>query len=299
MFRLNFLQFDWTYERVWVTSWRSVKTLASLCNVTELDRVKEDPPTVTQAVAAQIRAYRLRRGWSVRQLAEECAKQGAPQLTQASLENIERGQDPNAKRKPRGVTVDELLVLALALNARPADLLFDGDAARVQVTPRVTVHPFLAWSWLVGMSPHSDAWGTPVQTHEEMAPPRHIHGWLNLDGALMEVDYVHSTLLKEQAGGDAKRIQLAREQYDRKINHLGLFLADLSAADLSAAIPPLPSWLVDDVRRAAEEDRIKMWNGMDGARKHPLTDPDGWLRLRLPQNIPVYECERPTADALA
>src|SRR5690348_16284688 len=116
-------------------------------------------PTVAQAIATQIRAYRIKRGWSVRQLAEECAKHGAPQLTEASLGNIERGQDPDAKRKPREVTVEELLTLAYVLNAKPAALIFRPDVSLVQVTADVTAHPSVAWEWLVGWTPSADIWG--------------------------------------------------------------------------------------------------------------------------------------------
>ena len=45
-------------------------------------------------------------------MATECAKAGAPQLTTASLGNIERGQDPSAKRKAREVTAAELFLFA-------------------------------------------------------------------------------------------------------------------------------------------------------------------------------------------
>lgn len=80
--------------------------------------------SVSGVIASQIRAYRMRKGWSVRQLAEVCEKLGAAQLTAASLANIERGQDPNAKRSSRRVLADELFVLARALDVSPNMLVF-------------------------------------------------------------------------------------------------------------------------------------------------------------------------------
>lgn len=77
---------------------------------------------LSDAIASQIRRYRLAKNWSVRQLAEECARLGAPQLTASSLTNIERGQDENAKRPGRRVLVEELDVIQRALAVRLMDL---------------------------------------------------------------------------------------------------------------------------------------------------------------------------------
>jgi transcriptional regulator with XRE-family HTH domain len=74
---------------------------------------------VSDRVARRVRALRQQRGWSVRQLADECAKHDAPQLTVASLGNIERGQDADAKRRAREVTVDELYALAAVFGVAP------------------------------------------------------------------------------------------------------------------------------------------------------------------------------------
>lgn len=67
--------------------------------------------TINRNIADNLRRLRLQRGWSVRRLADECAKRGASQLTEASLGNIERGQDPDAKRKPRDLSAGELVIL--------------------------------------------------------------------------------------------------------------------------------------------------------------------------------------------
>jgi transcriptional regulator with XRE-family HTH domain len=118
------------------------------------------PPTVADTIAQRVRKFRLRRDWSVRELAEECANLGAPQLTAASLANIERGQDPNAKRKRRDVTVEELVILGYALQVPPILLMVPlGDADEVELVPGVAVHPYDAALWISGRWNRGDGWG--------------------------------------------------------------------------------------------------------------------------------------------
>jgi len=98
---------------------------------------------------------------SVRQLAEACAQVGVPELTQASLSNIERGQDEAAKRKPREVTVSELFALAQALDVAPVHLLVPADAPAddaYQVTPATSATVWDVRAWVRGFQelPGSD-----------------------------------------------------------------------------------------------------------------------------------------------
>jgi transcriptional regulator with XRE-family HTH domain len=115
--------------------------------------VTQGPLVVGDAIAEQVRKYRLQRGWSVRQLAEECAKHGAPQLTTASLGNIERGQDANAKRGRREVTAEELLILAVVLRTPPVLLLCPIDRViEMEVIPGDRLPPWLVAKWVSGLS---------------------------------------------------------------------------------------------------------------------------------------------------
>jgi len=103
------------------------------------------------AIASQVRKYRLLKNWSVRQLAEECERLGAPQLTAASLANIERGQDPDAKRPPRRVLVEELAVLARALKVPPILLMLPiGQPVQVEPVPGQPLTPWQAATWWAG-----------------------------------------------------------------------------------------------------------------------------------------------------
>ncbi len=107
--------------------------------------------SIGNVLAHRIRSYRKRRGWSVKALAEECARLGAPQLTEASLTNIERGRAPQAKRGGRDVTVEELVVLGYALAVPPLLLAVPlGENEPVAITSTAAIHPHLAWQVIVG-----------------------------------------------------------------------------------------------------------------------------------------------------
>lgn len=112
------------------------------------------PSGIDDAIASQVRRYRLLKNWSVRQLAEECQKLGAPQLTSASLGNIERGQAEGAKRARRRVLVSELIVLARALQVPPVLLVIPlGHERTVAVAPDLDVDTWDAAKWFTGEAP--------------------------------------------------------------------------------------------------------------------------------------------------
>lgn len=93
-------------------------------------------------VAEQIKHHRLRRQMSQTELAEAMTAQGI-KMHQPTVANIENGQ--------RKVTVDELLLFAVALGVPPGMLLFGvGQEPAVALTPSSTVHPHLAHQWLEG-----------------------------------------------------------------------------------------------------------------------------------------------------
>ena len=84
------------------------------------------------------------------QLADRCAQLGAPWLTAQALYKLE-GQRDSATRKPRRVTVDELLVLACALDIAPVHLLTGlDDLEPYPVTPSLSVRGVVARRWIRG-----------------------------------------------------------------------------------------------------------------------------------------------------
>ena len=119
--------------------------------------------TVSDEVAARVRQWRKRRGWKPADLAARCAELGAADLTENIIENIESRSRRGGTRRPRPVTVDELLVLALALDIAPVHLLAGmEDQAPCPVTPSVSVRAVVArrwvrgWPWSEGLPGYTD-----------------------------------------------------------------------------------------------------------------------------------------------
>ena len=80
--------------------------------------------TVSDVVAGRIRKLCTARGMTVADLAARCAAAGMPKLTAQALYKL-LGQRDVPDRPPRPVSVDELLILARALDVTPANLCPD------------------------------------------------------------------------------------------------------------------------------------------------------------------------------
>lgn len=80
-------------------------------------------PMLSDMVAEQVRRLREERGMRRLDLAEKCAALGWPALTEGALGNIETGRRGEDGQRRREVTVDELFVLAEALDVAAGDLL--------------------------------------------------------------------------------------------------------------------------------------------------------------------------------
>ena len=106
------------------------------------------PESVTQAVVSQVKRLRRRRGLTSAALAERCAALGAPEVTDNVIRNIEIGR--------RTISVDQLAVLALALDVAPPHLLTPPDQDGpdgVRVTSTVTADRSTWASWVRGNGP--------------------------------------------------------------------------------------------------------------------------------------------------
>ncbi len=236
-------------------------------------------------LAARVRKYRIQRGWSVRRLASECAKHGAVQLTTASLSNIERGQDPDAKRKARDITVEELLVLAYVLGVPPALLMIPlGEVDEMQVTPSVTAHPAAVFRWLSG-SPQRDLVNlfmvpeSPVIPGVDMTAYAKSKRPVDLYRALHELlGVVH----QERLGimGTMERLKAAVEQHaaaqaacDRRHDPsavIGVSAARADVEHLQALAEAQRRWYPAGVRRLAELIQIVH---SEGLRLPPIPRP--------------------------
>jgi transcriptional regulator with XRE-family HTH domain len=100
--------------------------------------------SASDIAARRIREARIERKWTVKQLAERCAKAGADQLTAAVITNLE------SRRKPsREVTLDEILALAQVLEVPPVQLMTPvSHGELLQVVPGEELGPMEAPGWL-------------------------------------------------------------------------------------------------------------------------------------------------------
>jgi transcriptional regulator with XRE-family HTH domain len=100
----------------------------------------------SEILAAQLPVWRERRnGLSAQQLADRIADLGG-KLGRVAISEIENGR--------RGVSLDEALLLAAALNVPPPILFFPlGTGEHVAITPTSVIHPDFASRWLAGVQP--------------------------------------------------------------------------------------------------------------------------------------------------
>jgi len=108
---------------------------------------------VSRTFGQQVRAARERRGWTQAQLVAELKKCGEP-MDQATVARLETGK--------RGVSVDDLLLFALALGVAPLYLLLPRATGPVELAPGMAVSGWEALAWARGMYalPFTDATDT-------------------------------------------------------------------------------------------------------------------------------------------
>lgn len=109
---------------------------------------------LSDVVADEVARRRRAAGLNRDQLAELCAKRGHP-LTAATIANIETGRrDADGKRR-REVAVDELVVLADALDTVPALLVFPlGRETVTEYVGGASVPTWEALRWFGGYGDH-------------------------------------------------------------------------------------------------------------------------------------------------
>ncbi len=181
----------------------------------------------SDTVAARVKELRRNRGLTAQQLAELCKDAGAPELTAASIANIETGRRKEGRRT-RIVTVDEALILAHVLDAPVALLFLPPEAGELDVTPEVRQHPADVVAWFAGeVAPdpaHWDAWletTGPVSLYMDLR-----HAIVNVLRAgepeqVNEMDLqLAVTLLDKAAEAGLRPFELRREWYDLLRRHV-------------------------------------------------------------------------------
>jgi len=110
---------------------------------------------LSEIAAQQINRLRKHYGWSRDFLAEKCRDLGAPDnMTGAAIANIETGRPDSNGRRRRDITIDELVIFALALDVAPLVLMFPvGQVKSVEVLPGKVRPTWLAAKWFTGEEP--------------------------------------------------------------------------------------------------------------------------------------------------
>lgn len=126
--------------------------------------------TPNERVAKRVAEVRRRRGWTAEQLAQKCREIGAENFTTAKVNNIET-------RRSR-VTVDELLILARALDVAPVNLVIPPELDpddRYGITPQVALGAGRIRQWFRGIYPWPNGdrhiYLTETAVNEWIPPP--------------------------------------------------------------------------------------------------------------------------------
>lgn len=226
-----------------------------------------DTQLMSDLVARRVVELRRKAGLTRDQLARLCQELGADDLTAAALANIETGRRPSEDSpRRRKITVDELLVLALALHVPPLWLLIDpaDSAARVPVVTGVTLDSWQAALWFSGQEQFTDPNGdaTPVQTFADawLAANRALSLTYQIAAAIVAWRTAHwHRLIEVKAGApDAvAQVEVAEEQERRRIQLVSYLLDKFQ--DYGYAMP-LPKDLLD----RAEKLNVSLPSCRDG-----------------------------------
>jgi transcriptional regulator with XRE-family HTH domain len=100
----------------------------------------------SELAGLRIRQARQQRDWTAKELADQCAAAGAPQITPTVITNLE-----TRRRKTREITLDEVLVLAHVLDVPPLQLMVPQNAdEELEVIPGGRLDALAAADWIVG-----------------------------------------------------------------------------------------------------------------------------------------------------
>lgn len=198
--------------------------------------------TPSDVIADQLRKHRKRLGLTREQLAEECARLGADQLTFAALTNIETGRRDRTGRRRREVTVDELEVLAHALAVPLLLLIFPvGDMDKIPTIPlEPAVHPRMAWKTAIGAEPpvRAGSDGMPYADRSTIGPdgPTRLEAWravvrpielyqqLSDQTDLLIKANGRLTYLERVNQGESKEAQHVREVRQHHLNEMAMLM---------------------------------------------------------------------------
>ena len=170
---------------------------------------------LSDVAAAQVARLRKTAGLTREQLAARCADLGWPALTVGVVGSIETGRPDETGRRRREVTVDELAILAAALNVPPLQLIYPLGAQRVvEMLPGRITDVWVAYRWAYGDltrvgGHHRDWWGG--RTDELDLHQRHTAA---VDQFIRNLDDEHGDLAHRAAA--LKQLAEVREDMARR-----------------------------------------------------------------------------------
>ncbi|MBA2641802.1 MAG: helix-turn-helix transcriptional regulator [Actinobacteria bacterium] len=195
----------------------------------------------SEVMADQISVWREKRRLTVEQLSKRITALGG-HLGRVAITKIENGK--------RGISLDEALLLAAALNVPPPLLVFPlKRGEHVAVTPKSTIHADLATQWLAGVGPLATTAREAIGYAEWKDAARPLRLYERLHDAQDAAHRAHADLRRSAYVGDDSALQTARGRFaDRLRAVLGVH-DDMRADDLTP--PKLPDeW-------AAELERLE------------------------------------------
>ncbi|MFG2756771.1 hypothetical protein [Streptomyces wuyuanensis] len=221
---------------------------------------------LSDVTADQIRKHRTRLGLNREQLAEECARLGAPELTYAAITNIETGRRDKDGKRRREVTIDELMTFAYALGVPPMLLMLPLGSIDTVPSPARWggLHPHYLWRWITGEEPPayrgedgktyadgsnigSDAGPDRLEIWQRVSVPAEVYRSLQTTQAALTKASNDHHFAQARHGEDAKQTRAARGVYLDRLQEFAAVLNEMT--ELGLRIPACrPKW-VNDMRQ--------------------------------------------------
>lgn len=259
---------------------------------------------LSDVVGEQITAWRRRRGWNRERLAAECAALGSPDLTAASLTNIESGRRNKDGIRRRAVTVDEVTTIAYALGIPPIVLIAPYPSVdTTEALPGTTARSSNFLTWFTGevegtelrerykgdSEKIKEEWETwriakqPLEllrSHNQCVDERLFTG-LKL-GALKGREKPRTMGGKELPPMDPDVLQSRRESLLKKLDGLDAQIVSYRQLIMSNGYPlpdlPAPLAYLDDLAHQNDSRNLLQGRPDDVATRRP---PEGWMNLRF------------------
>lgn len=206
--------------------------------------------TVSEVIGEQVARARHRRGWTQQHLAERIAEHGG---------HLDRGTVAKIESATRGVSLDEWLILAAALNVPPPLLLVPlGSEDAVALTPNSHVHPHLAVEWLCGEDALTSTDRKVIAPGEWRRGAEPLALYRQLRPIQAEKAQLEGAVRRAEAVGDAEQARHARQDYADVLEQLHGHVLKLREAGLA---PPgmSPATIADMEAVGLDTSEVPRW----------------------------------------